>query len=116
MRQVATLFLAVAVYVLIGIGGAAAGDDSKKRKQKPDSIVNCGGSAGIYSLVAITTPESINVVKCDPLASSPCAPCIRSLEEQGCKVVDLTVTQVIPLPTGGFIDPGAIFVLSCAKP
>ena len=116
MRKLATVFLAVAVHVLMGIGGAVADDDSKKRQQNPESIVNCGGSAGMYTVVAITTPEPINVEQCDPRAQSPCAPCIRSLENQGCKVLDLTVTEVIPIPTGGFIDPGAIFVLSCEKP
>ena len=111
MRKLATLFLAVAVYALMGDGVAAAdGDNSRKRQQEresrqqtPESIVICGGQGVIrrqlpndlppigaaLGVEAITTPESITLERCNRAA--PCAPCIRSLENQGCKVLDLIV-------------------------
>ncbi len=130
MRKLATLFLAVAVYVLMGIGGAAAGDGaskkaSKKSQKKPDSIVTCSESAGTFVVDAITTPESITLDGCAPQVESSCSPCIRSLEKQGCKVVDQDVTgrsvAAVPGGLGGpmqqvVISGGATFVLSCARP
>ncbi len=106
MRTLAILFLAVAVYALTGVGGAAADDDSKKRQQTPESIVICGDQGIVWlpgleqevpvpipratlGVETITTPESIALERCD--RGAPCAPCIRSLENQGCKVLDLIV-------------------------
>ncbi len=110
MRKLATLFLAVAVYVLVGIGGATADDDdSKKKQQKPDSLVTCFPN-GEYRVSASSVPDSINSDGCPGFLQSACAPCIRSLEKQGCKVLDMIVTVV----EGA--DPQATYSLSCKKP
>ncbi len=141
MRKLATLFLAVAVYALMGIGVAVADDGSKKRQQKPESIVICGDQgivrqpprllSGLEQEVpvpipratlgveTITTPESIALERCD--RGAPCAPCIRSLENQGCTVLDLIVNaggggSGAGIPEFVIIGPNAVFVLSCEKP
>ena len=110
MRTLATLFLAVAVCALMGVGGAAADDDS--RQQKPDSIVHCLGDifGPDYSVVNSTVPASVNLDQCVRGVSGACSPCIRSLEEQHCKVVDVIVVGPVEhsLPV--------TFLLSCAKP
>ena len=113
MRTLATLFLAVAVCALMGVGGAAADDDSKKkRQQKPDSIVHCLGDifGPDYLVVNSTVPASVNLDQCVRGVSGACSPCIRSLEEQHCKVVDVIVVEPVEhsLPV--------TFLLSCAKP
>ena len=142
MRKLGTLFLAVAVYVLVGIAGAAADDDeSRKRQQSPDSIVTCQGSAGGYVPINVTTSTELNLVHCtssfdrsaDPVIPG-CFSCVRSLEKQGCKVLDVVITNFPPASGGGggipnsslasdlpdfpvgIVDPRASFVLSCAKP
>ena len=118
MRKLATLFLAVAVYALVGIGVAAADDDSKKKQQNPDSIVSCFPN-GNYRVIASSVPASINSNGCPGFLQSECSPCIRSLENQGCEVVDL-VTEFIPplfssLPERGVFQ-SATFQLSCESP
>jgi len=142
MRKLAILFLAVAVYVLMGIGAAAAADDeSRKRQQRPDSIVTCQGSAGGYVPINVTTITALNLADCtlsfdrstDPVIPG-CSSCVRSLEKQGCKVLDVVITNFPPASGGGGgipnpqlasdlpdfpivnVDPRASFVLSCAKP
>ncbi len=130
MRKLATLFLAVVVYALMGVGVAAAdGDDSRKRQQSPESIVICGDQGIIQppndlprtrlGVQTITTPESIALERCD--RGAPCAPCIRSLENQGCKVLDLIVNaggsgSGRGIPEFVIIGSNAVFVLSCEKP
>ncbi len=131
MRKLTTLFLAVAVYALMGAGVEAAdGDDSRKRQQTPESIVICGDQGFIQQppndlprtrlgVQTITTPESIALERCDRGVS--CAPCIRSLENQGCTVLDLIVNAGGSVPgTRGTpvlsISSNAVFVLSCEKP
>ena len=142
MRKLATLFLAVVVYALMGVGVAAAdGDDSRKRQQTPESIVICGDQGIVWQparllpgleqevpvpipratlgVETITTPESIALERCNRGAS--CAPCIRSLENQGCTVLDLIVNaggsgSGAGIPGFGIIGSNAVFVLSCEKP
>ncbi len=121
MRKLATLFLAAAVYVLMSIGGAAAADDdSRKRQQKPDSIVTCEaalvptprGPQGGSIVLTRGVPASVeNLDQWLALAdeNSECSACIRSLEKQGCKIVDVTVNGALNLPR-------TTFLLSCEKP
>ncbi len=142
MGKLATLCLAVAVCELVGIGAAAADDDdSRRRQQSPDSIVTCQGSAGGYVPINVTTSTELNLVDCtfgfersaDPVIPG-CSSCVRSLEKQGCKVLDVVVTNFPPASGGGGgipnpelasdlpdfpivnVDPRASFVLSCARP
>jgi hypothetical protein len=123
MRKLATLFLPVAVYALMGLGTAAADNDSKKSQEKPDTIITCEGWAGAYVVINGTAPGSVNAETrshCVSL-SSECSPCIRALENQGCKVVDVVVSNGARPETGGPVavnpeDPRATFLLSCEKP
>ncbi len=145
MRKLATLCLAVAVCALVGIGAAAAADEKSKKKQMPDSIVTCQGSAGGYVPINVTTSTELNLVACtlsfdrsaDPVIPV-CFSCVRSLEKQGCKVLDVVITNFPPPGGGGrgipnwepesggsvgipefpvvSVDPRASFVLSCARP
>ncbi len=142
MGKLATLCLAVAVCAPVGIGAAAADDDeSRGRQQSPDSIVTCQGSAGGYVPINVTTSTEFNLVDCtfgfersaDPVIPG-CFSCVRSLEKQGCKVLDVVITNFPPAIGGGggipqpplasdlpdfpvgIVDPRASFVLSCAKP
>ncbi len=112
MRKLATLFLAVAVYVLMGIGEAAADDKSNKKQQKPDSIVRCESFAPGYFSANSTAPTSVNLDQC---VNGQCSPCIRSLENQGCKIVDV-ITNVIPEGNLRFGGHSVTFLLSCERP
>ncbi len=142
MQRLATLCLAVAVCALVGIGAAAAADKNSKKKRMPDSIVTCQGSAGGYVPINVTTSNELNLVDCtlsfqrsaDPVIAT-CFSCVRSLEKQGCKVLDVVITN-FPPPSGGIpnwqpesggsagipefpvviVEPRASFVLSCARP
>ena len=130
MRKLATLLLAITVYVLMGIGGTAAADDKSKKMEKPDSIVTCQGlgaggpGAGFFSIwVTVPIPVKLDACLSDGTLIPACSPCVRSLEEQGCKVLDATVTSFPPdigrgAGSGGpeLTDPRASFLLSCAKP
>ena len=114
MRKLSILFLAVAVYALMGIGVAAA---DPKGNEKPNSIVTCFSTSPDYFVGARTAPVFANLDQCS--AFSDCSPCIRSLENQGCEVLDL-VTEFIPqsfssLPTRTMF-PTATFQLSCERP
>ncbi len=149
MRKLATLCLVVAVCALVGIGAAAADDDeSRRRQQSPESIVTCQGSAGGYVPINVTTSTELNLVDCTFVNRPPplegttpviptCFSCVRSLEKQGCKVLDVEITNFPPASGGGgipnwrpesggsagipefpvvIVEPRASFVLSCAKP
>ena len=125
MRKLGTLFLAVTACVLMGIGIASADDDdSKKKKQKdPDSIVVCEGQEGTFRPININAPAGFSLDVCE---TAGCSDCIRSLENQGCKVVG---TDISPGDAGGDLPPGSsvggsagrsdprvTFLLSCEKP
>jgi hypothetical protein len=71
---------------------------------------------GIYTY---TVPASIDSTKCvnaDEVAAL-CSPCIRSLENQGCEVIDLA-TEFFPQPFSELpnrsVIQSATFQLSCA--
>ena len=91
--------------------------------------------------INVTTSTELNLVHCissfdrstDPVIPG-CFSCVRSLEKQGCKVLDVVITNFPPASGGGvgipnpplasdlpdfpvgIVDPRASFVLSCAKP
>ena len=82
-------------------------------KDSPESIVTCA-HAGTYLLAGVTLPDTINADHCgtwvsDTQPPDPCAPCIISLENQGCKVID-SVVDTIPEFTK------VTYLLSCVKP
>jgi hypothetical protein len=81
--------------------------------QSPESIVTCA-NAGTYLVLGVTLPDTINADHCgtwvsDTQPPDPCAPCIISLENQGCKVID-SVVDTIPEFTV------VTYLLSCVKP
>ena len=143
LRNLAVLSFAAVFYALMGIDVAEARDDSKKQ-QRPDSIVTCQGSAGGgYAPINVTTSTELNLVDCtlsfersaDPVIAT-CFSCVRSLEKQGCKVLDVVITNFPPASGGGIpnqpppigggaglpdfpivnVGPRASFVLSCESP
>ncbi len=91
----------------MGIGVAAADDDSKKRRQTPNTVLECEGIFGPMVIKTAAIRDDIDTSQCIP---GECGTCIGSLEEQGCVVLDLR---------GPFFEGGErrfSFVLSCAKP
>ena len=128
MRKPATLFFVIAVYALMGVGVATADDDdSRKRGQKPDSIITCQGDSegnSVYLVRFRGAPASVDMDQCStfPGPIRECSPCIRSMEKQGCKVIDVIVTNgSTASQAGGPVavrpeDPRATFLLSCEKP
>jgi len=101
------------------IGTVAAGIP---HEPKPDSVVTCQGAVtnpmGIYTF---TVPASIDASACTYSPPDPflCSPCIRSLENQGCEVINLT-TEFFPLQHSELpsrtVLQSATFQLSCARP
>ena len=88
--------------------------DKGPSNKSPESIVTCQTfGPGTYRVAALSLPASINAETClqsiDDIAL-PCASCITSLEDQGCKVVDDVVT-------GKSNEvPNVTYFLSCVKP
>ena len=92
------------VLVLFFLSGASAfaGDKS------PESIVTCAaGSGETVSMVSVA--DGIDPSACSPYVDR-CAPCITSLEDQGCKFVDINVTQTDYLATA------TTYLMSCVAP
>ena len=81
-------------------------------KPSPETVVTCqvfGG--GIYKAIGLSVATGINTDQCiqPPDIALPCSQCISSLEDQGCKTlnVDSGVSNIYPIVT---------YFLSCAKP
>jgi hypothetical protein len=94
---------------------ASAGNGSKQ--QSPESIVSCG-MAGTYLVTGQSVHETINTGQCKTwtpdVAPDPCSPCISSLENQGCKIVEVVMgSQLIG---EGESNTMVTYLLSCAKP
>jgi hypothetical protein len=94
--------------VLICSSSVFAGESKKKEPKSPESIVTCGAGNGNYIAIA-EVAEPFSVEQCKPFEDF-CAPCITSLEEQGCKIVDVIVTHHAPFITN------ASYLLSCDSP
>ncbi len=126
MSKQRILMAIVMSFALMGIVVAAHADG--KRQQKPDSIVLCRTALNpsqVYFVAARTAPASVNLDQCSQ--PSDCSPCVRSLENQGCKIVDVVTDFPDHLPlagasylgrrrTAGFGTQTATFLLSCEKP
>jgi hypothetical protein len=112
MSKQRILMMVALCFVLIGTVAAGIPHDPK-----PDSVVGCLVAGGQYQVFGLTIPESIDESSCTPLSGNSCSPCIRSLENQGCEVVEPVQHQVQTEPTTvPFIFPFSTFVLSCAQP
>ena len=118
IKKIAVILLTLSstvFFVSLGIRTAMA----DQRNKRPDSIVTYQSAGGAYLVQARTTPASITLDECsvrpDPIDN--CSPCIRSLETQGCRLVDVVVTNFEPDAEGmAFISSRSTFLLSCEKP
>ncbi len=103
-------------------GAMGKGNDGRGGKA-PDSIVICEAQETTFRALNGTAPEGFSLDVC---ATGLCADCIRSLEKQGCNVVE---TDISPGNAGGDAPPGSpvggdvgrseprvTFLLSCEKP
>lgn len=107
MKIFTTIFVALA-FSLTSVLSAEA----DAVKPSPESVVTCqafGPAAYLVNVLSVAT--GINTDQCVQLpdVALPCSQCISSLEEQGCKVlnVDTGVSNVFPIVT---------YFLSCVKP
>ncbi len=125
------ILMVVALCVVL-LGTVAAGRGPRS-EPKPDSLVGCigapagGGGVGRYVVQNLTVPASFDPIECfDALApdfppgaaGSTCSACIQSLENQGCKVLDVNLSLadgVLFTGRAGDILPHAVFVLSCER-
>jgi len=85
-------------------------------EQSPESVVTCGSFIIEYLVSNTAISGSVNVDEC--AYSSPCNPCIESLESQGCKVID-TKLDHLTLKTGNEQEQpwmGMTYLLSCTTP
>ena len=80
--------------------------------QSPESRVACtSGNGDTIQFADISV--SLNMELCTPWEDT-CAPCISSLEKQGCKFIDVIVTnQVGGEPGSYFAVSNASYLLSC---
>jgi len=110
MKMIMNIILVVLAFSWIS--GASA--DNRAKKQSPESFVMCGSGNG-GGISERSLPETINGESCVPYGDSYCAACIISLENQGCKIVDVVVTH-FRNEGNGVIVPGTSYLLSCVKP
>jgi hypothetical protein len=113
MSKQRILMVVAICFVLMGTVAAGRGRWSEP---KPDSIVACVGAVK-FVVSGTTFPPSIDPAidenECEWFAATGdnCSICIRSLEQQGCEVLDIDAIN--------FTSPGkyeAVFVLSCDQP
>ena len=84
------------------------------RKQSPESFMTCAAGNG-DSIKALSVPAIINKDQCPKFVQDPsCADCIISLENQGCRLIDVVVTQQL-IPDGSNVA-STTYLLSCANP
>ena len=111
MSKQRILMVVAICFVLLGTVAAGRG---RRSEPKPDSVVGCFVAGGQYSVSALTVPESIDESSCTPFLGNPCSPCIRSLENQGCEVVEPVRTTDVAVPGEGLFQ-FSTFVLSCEQ-
>ena len=108
MKKLVIAILVVVAFSWVSVVSA----DNKPVEESPESIVTCL-NAGTQLLYSRSLPETVNGEQCktwEPdVTPDPCAPCIISLEEQGCKIIDVNVAHV----TESGLDTSVTYVLSC---
>ena len=109
MKVIINVILAVLAFTWIS--GVSAGNGSNN--QSPESMMTCGGGVG-GSISVVSVPDFINKEGCPAYQEGACASCIISLENQGCKVIDVVVTH-FRFPES-VASTGTTYLLSCAKP
>ena len=105
------LNLLMVVIAFTWIPGVSA--DNQSKKYSPESIVTCQTvGPSNYGVVALSVPAAINTEQCNQTPDGflvSCAPCISSLENQGCKIVDVATGKSNEIPN-------VTYLLSCTKP
>ena len=91
MKKIIQLLLVSCV--LIWSTGVFADAPGNSSTQSPESIVTCAAGNGDFILIA-DVAGSIIMDQCTPFEDT-CAPCITSLEIQGCKFIDVVVTHLV---------------------
>ncbi len=108
MKKIVSATLVVCAFFWISIVSADNRRD-KPFKHSPESFVTCGQAGGPSNIQQISVLKTIGLEQC-PVFSLPCAPCILSLEDQGCKIVEVVVAHSNELSTQ------VTYLLSCFKP
>jgi hypothetical protein len=109
------------ILIVVGMCFVLLGTVAAKIPHEPksDSVVGCFAVSGQYQVSAFTIPESIDESSCTPYSDS-CSPCIRSLENQGCEVVEPVRTTDAAERASGTTGTSrfhfSTFVLSCVGP
>ena len=110
MKKLIQLLLVSCVLILSTVVFAGA-------EQSPESIVTCAAGNGDVILTA-DVAASLNMEHCTP-SEDTCAPCVTSLEAQGCKFIDVVVTHLVQDVyvgegiTVGKTKSNASYLLSC---
>ena len=89
--QKITIFILLASVFLWSSVVSAGNWPHKRGKESPESIVTFAGGNG-ETVSVISAPGTINVELCTPWQDTH-APCITSLEDQGCKIIDVVVSH-----------------------
>jgi hypothetical protein len=103
MKKLIQLLLVSCVMILSTVVFAGA-------KQSPESLITCGSGNQGHPVVVADISVSLNMEQCK-LIEDNCAPCISSLENQGCKFIDVIVTHPIAKDVG--IPSMTSYLLSC---
>jgi len=91
-------------------------------QQSPESILTCTDITkhGVFSVLSTSIPTGINAEQCRTwdIIQPPdlCSGCIDSLENQGCKIIDVDTVQVDDNVTETLGYTKIIYLLSCIKP
>ena len=103
------LLMVVIIMLVDSYGVAIAGND-KESFTSPESAITCGVS-GDYTVVGYNLSDNVDDTNCMPW-SNACAPCIKSLEEQNCKLLNVATTE--SSMEGQFI--AVTYFFSCSAP
>ena len=116
IKQIGFLVITLLLATLLATPCVFADNSKNKGHRSPESIVTCGAGNGETISVA-EVAEPISVEQCAPFVSR-CAPCISSLENQGCKIIDVTVTHFADNSASmlNAIRTMTTYLLSCVKP
>ena len=108
IKKIGFLVMTLLLATLLATPCVFAHNSENKGHRSPESIVTCG--AGVGSTVSIVeVAEPISVEQCVSWEGR-CAPCISSLENQGCKIIDVIVSHFENDKTM------TSYLLSCVKP
>ena len=108
MKLVMNLILVLFSFALI----TSVYADKKFKNQSPESLVTCQPAGPQkYIATAMSLPAIINTERCIETTDSAqsCAPCIISLENQGCRIIDVVPGEYDEYPI-------VTYLLSCTKP